>query len=69
MRTHTSARPHAATTRRTREHLSDDAPARRSSQRLIADAVIARYIHDISRDSRHDARAIRARESRVRIAG
>lgn len=69
MRTHNSPRTHTPTTRRTREHLSEDARARRPRQRLIADAVIAGYIHDISRASRHDARATGAREPRVSIAG
>jgi len=54
MRTIDATRPHNAT-----RHCaggpsvaSDDAPLRRPSPRLIADAVIAGYIHDISHASR-----------------
>lgn len=69
MRTLNSARPHNAATRRTCEYARDDVPARRPNQRLIADAVIAGYIHDLSRGSRRNARVIRARDARVRVAG
>ncbi len=69
MRTlNTARRPHTAATRRPCEHASDG-PARRPNQRLIADAVIAGYIHDLSRGSRDGARTIRARDARVRVAG
>jgi hypothetical protein len=37
--------------------------------RRIADAVIAGYIHDISRDGRHNVRVRRAREARLRLGG
>jgi hypothetical protein len=67
MRKHNSARPHTTATRRTRHTpVKDDAPAR-PNPRLLADAVIAGYIHDISRDGRHDTRVRRAREARLRL--
>jgi hypothetical protein len=69
MRTHNCARPRTAARRAGRAPARDDAPARRHNPRLIADAVIAGYIHDISRGSRHNARAVRARESRLRVVG
>lgn len=68
MRKHNSLRPHTTTTRRAREHVDGEAPARPPGQRLIADAVIAGYIHDISRGSRRGARASGAPGSRIRIA-
>jgi hypothetical protein len=70
MRTLHSSRPHTAATRRaSHASVSDDAPARRANPRLIADAVIAGYIHDISRDNRLSTRVRRAREARLRLDG
>jgi hypothetical protein len=70
MRTHNSARPHTTSTRRVGHgSVTDDAPAGRPNLRRIADAVIAGYIHDISRDGRHNVRVRRAREARLRLGG
>jgi hypothetical protein len=57
MRTINSPRAHTATTHRgaSPSVRSEDAPASRPSPRLIADAVIAGYIHDISHATRRSS--------------
>jgi hypothetical protein len=49
------SRAHTATTDRVdrRQPKTDDTPARRRTAQLIADAVIASYIHDISQPGAH----------------
>jgi hypothetical protein len=70
MRTRNYARPHTTVTRRAgHSPVIDDTPARRPNPRRIADAIIAGYIHDISRDDRHNVRVRRAREARLRLGG
>jgi hypothetical protein len=59
MRTLNSSRVHATTTDRAglRSVGSDHVAPRRASRRLIADAVIASYIRDISQHSPRSAEA------------
>jgi hypothetical protein len=68
MRTLDHSRPHTTTTNppRRRSVRNDHIPARHPSAQLMADAVIAGYIHDISRGSRRSVRSTQNRLPRPR---
>ncbi len=69
MRTLDRSRDHGATTYGAdrRQPKTDDTPARRRTLQLVADGVIASYIHDITHPRGHRIRAPRNQLSRLRL--